>query len=70
MIRDPKQDQPSSSAPSEISGKDIFDVSKFNAIVKYEAAVNGPTIKYILSGVWECVVGINVAWKTCLSPIV
>ncbi len=41
------KNQPPAGAPAK-SGKDIFDVSALNGIVKYEAAINGPTIKYTI----------------------
>lgn len=40
--------QPPAGLPPAKTGKDIFDVSKLNEIVKGEAAINGPTIKYTL----------------------
>ncbi|MBC7743962.1 MAG: DUF1259 domain-containing protein, partial [Flavobacterium sp.] len=40
------KNQPPAGPPSAKTGKDIFDVAQLNGIVKYEAAVNGPTIKY------------------------
>ncbi|HQS22865.1 MAG TPA: DUF1259 domain-containing protein [Sediminibacterium sp.] len=40
--------QPPVGAPPTKTGKDIFDMPKLNGIVKYEAAVNGPTIKYTI----------------------
>ncbi|HZX59965.1 MAG TPA: DUF1259 domain-containing protein, partial [Mucilaginibacter sp.] len=40
--------QPPAGPPPAKTGKDIFDVVKLNEIVKYEAAVNGPTIKYTI----------------------
>lgn len=41
----PKNQPPAGAAPAK-TGKDIFDVTALNGIVKYEAAINGPTIKY------------------------
>jgi hypothetical protein len=38
--------QPPAGPPSPRTGKDIFDVPALDALVKYAAAVNGPTIKY------------------------
>jgi hypothetical protein len=38
--------QPPAGPPPERTGKDIFDVAALDDIVKYKAAVNGPTIKY------------------------
>jgi hypothetical protein len=38
--------QPPAGPPPAKTGKDIFDIVKLNEIVKYEAAVNGPTVKY------------------------
>lgn len=40
--------QPPAGPPPAKTGKDIFDVAKLNEIVKAEAAINGPTIKYTL----------------------
>jgi len=40
--------QPPAGPPPAKTGKDIFDVAKLNEIVKYEAAINGPTIKYTI----------------------
>jgi len=42
------KNQPPVGPPPAKTGKDIFDTAKLNAIVKYEAAVNGPTIKYTI----------------------
>jgi len=42
------KNQPAAGPPSAKTGKDIFDTAKLNAIMKYEAAVNGPTIKYTI----------------------
>lgn len=43
----PKNQLPSGTAPSK-TGKDIFDIPKINEIIKYEAVVNGTTIKYTI----------------------
>ena len=43
----PKNQPPASAAPAK-TGKDIFEVTQLNAIVKYEAVVNGSTIKYTI----------------------
>lgn len=43
----PKNQPPAGSPPAR-TGKDIFDVSQLNGIVKHEAAINGPTIKYTI----------------------
>jgi hypothetical protein len=40
--------QPPAGPPPERTGKEIFDVGALDAIVKYKAAVNGPTIKYTI----------------------
>jgi len=40
--------QPPAGLPPLKTGKDIFDVAKLNEIVKYEAAINGPVIKYTI----------------------
>ncbi|MGZ3777437.1 MAG: DUF1259 domain-containing protein [Mucilaginibacter sp.] len=40
--------QPPAGPPPAKTGKDIFDVAKLNEVVKYEAAINGPTIKYTI----------------------
>lgn len=40
--------QPPAGLPPEKTGKDLFDVAALDAIVKYKAAVNGPTIKYTI----------------------
>ena len=42
------KNQPPAGTPPAKTGKDIFNVDQLNAIVKYEAAVNGPTIKYTI----------------------
>lgn len=42
------KNQPPVGTPPAITGKDIFDMSQLNGIIKYEAAVNGPTIKYTI----------------------
>jgi hypothetical protein len=41
----PKNQPLAGPAPAK-TGKDIFDVTALNNVVKYEAAINGPTIKY------------------------
>ncbi|WP_207536442.1 DUF1259 domain-containing protein [Desertivirga arenae] len=43
----PKNQSPAGAPPLK-TGKDIFDVAQLNAVVKYEAAINGPTIKYTI----------------------
>jgi hypothetical protein len=43
----PKNQPPAGATPAK-TGKDIFDVAQLNGIVKAEATVNGPTIKYTL----------------------
>jgi len=40
------KNQPPAGPPPTKTGKEIFDVEKLNGIVKYDAVVNGPTIKY------------------------
>ena len=48
-IKDSKlspQNQPASSAQSGKTGKENFELDQLSAIVKQEAAVNGPTVKY------------------------
>ena len=40
--------QPPAGSPPAKTGKDIFDLAKLNEIVKFEAAINGPTIKYTI----------------------
>lgn len=42
------QNQPPAGPPPAKTGKDIFDVTALNGIIKYEAAINGPTIKYTI----------------------
>ncbi|MFB9841907.1 DUF1259 domain-containing protein [Mucilaginibacter ginsenosidivorans] len=42
------KNQPSVAPSSARSGKDIFDVAQLNSIIQYEAAINGPTIKYTI----------------------
>jgi hypothetical protein len=42
------KNQPPAGPPPAKTGKDIFDVTKLNSIIKYEAAINGPTIKYTI----------------------
>jgi hypothetical protein len=41
----PKNQAPAGAPPAK-TGKDIFDLTQLNAIVKYDAVVNGSTIKY------------------------
>ncbi len=43
----PKNQPPTGTRPAK-TGEDIFDIPELNAIVKYEAATNGPTIKYTI----------------------
>lgn len=40
----PKNQPPVNAAPTK--GKEILDLDQLNGVVKYEAAINGPTIKY------------------------
>jgi hypothetical protein len=40
------QNQPPAGPPPAKTGKDIFDVDALNKIIGYEAAINGPAIKY------------------------
>lgn len=40
--------QPPAGPPPAKTGKDIFDVAQLNGIIKYDAAINGPTIKYTI----------------------
>ena len=40
------QNQPPAGLPPAKTGKDIFDVDALNKIIGYEAAINGPAIKY------------------------
>lgn len=40
--------QPPAGPPPAKTGKDIFDVARLNGIVKYDATVNGTTIKYTI----------------------
>jgi len=42
------QNQPPSGPPPAKTGKEIFDVDALNKIVGYEAAINGPAIKYTI----------------------
>lgn len=42
------KNQPPAGTPPAKTGKDIFDMSQLNGIIKYEGAVNGPTIKYTI----------------------
>lgn len=42
------KNQPPAGPPPAKTGKDIFDVTQLNGIMKYEAAINGPTIKYTI----------------------
>lgn len=42
------KNQPPAGPPPAKTGKDIFDVAQLNGIVQYEAAINGPTIKYTI----------------------
>lgn len=40
--------QPPAGTQTSKTGKDIFAIPQLNAIIKYEAVVNGPTIKYTI----------------------
>lgn len=42
-----KNQAPANSAPAK-TGRELFDIPQLNAVVKYEAVVNGPTIKYVV----------------------
>jgi hypothetical protein len=42
------KNQPPAGPPPARMGNDIFNTAQLNGIVKYEAAVNGPTIKYTI----------------------
>jgi hypothetical protein len=42
------KNQPPAGAPPVKTGKDIFDVAQLNGIIQYEAAINGPTVKYTI----------------------
>ncbi|HVW13875.1 MAG TPA: DUF1259 domain-containing protein [Mucilaginibacter sp.] len=42
------KNQPPAGAPPAKTGKDIFDVAQLNGIVKADATINGPAIKYTL----------------------
>lgn len=42
------KNQPPAGTPPSTTGKDIFDMAQLNAVVKYAAVVNGPTIKYTI----------------------
>lgn len=42
------QNQPPAGPPPAKTGKDIFDVDALNKIIGYDAAINGPTIKYTI----------------------
>lgn len=42
------KNQPPAGPPSAKMGNDIFDMPQLNGIIKYDAAVNGPTIKYTI----------------------
>jgi len=42
------QNQPPAGPPPAKTGKDIFDIEALNKIIGYEAAINGPTIKYTI----------------------
>jgi hypothetical protein len=42
------KNQPPAGPPPVKTGKDIFDVPQLNGIIKNEAAINGPTIKYTI----------------------
>jgi hypothetical protein len=42
------KNQPAAGAPPAKTGKDIFDVAQLNGVIQYEAAINGPTIKYTI----------------------
>lgn len=43
----PKNQPPAGPPPAKM-GNDIFNVAQLNSIVKYDAAINGPTIKYTI----------------------
>jgi hypothetical protein len=42
------KNQPPAGPPPPKTGKDIFNVAQLNGIIKNEAAINGPTIKYTI----------------------
>ena len=42
------KNQPAPGPPPAKTGKDIFEVAQLNGIIQYEAAINGPTIKYTI----------------------
>lgn len=42
------KNQPAAGPPPAKMGNDNFNVAQLNGIVKYEAAINGPTIKYTI----------------------
>jgi hypothetical protein len=42
------QNQPAAGPTPAQTGKDIFDVTQLNSIVKYEATINGSTVKYTI----------------------
>jgi len=42
------KNQPPAGPPPAKTGKDIFDTAQLNKIIGYEAAINGPTIKYTI----------------------
>jgi hypothetical protein len=42
------KNQPPAGPPPARMGNNIFNVAQLNGIVKYEAAINGPTIKYTI----------------------
>jgi hypothetical protein len=42
------QNQPPAGPPPARTGKDIFEVDALNKLIGYEAAINGPTIKYTI----------------------
>jgi hypothetical protein len=66
-IRDSKlfpANQPASSAPNPITGKENFDLPGLDAIVKYTGTVNGPTYKYTIGRADLKVIAMNVEMTT------
>lgn len=56
--------QPPAGPPPAKTGKDLFDVTQLDAIIKYEATVNGSTIKYTIGRADLKVIAMNAEMTT------
>jgi hypothetical protein len=61
------QNQPPAGAPPVKTGKDIFDTTTLNKIIGYDAAVNGPTIKYTIGRSDLTVVAMNAEMTSSIG---